>query len=117
MTGDSEITNSQDTIDSRDIIKRIEYLEDTEDEDEKQELANLEALQEQAEGYSEWQEGAQLIRDSYFEEYAQEFAGDIGAIGKDNQWPLYCIDWEKAARELQMDYTCVDFDGVEYWVR
>lgn len=27
------------------------------------------------------------------------------------------IDWERAAEELRMDYTAVDFDGVTYWVR
>lgn len=27
------------------------------------------------------------------------------------------VDWERAARELQMDYTPVEFDGVTYWVR
>ena len=26
-------------------------------------------------------------------------------------------DWERATRELQMDYTEVDFDGVTYWIR
>ena len=24
---------------------------------------------------------------------------------------------EQAARELQMDYTSVSFDGVDYWIR
>ena len=28
-----------------------------------------------------------------------------------------CIDWAQAARELRMDYTSVDFDGVTYWIR
>lgn len=37
----------------------------------------------------------------------------------------YCADYwahcpscaERAARELQMDYTSVEFDGITYWVR
>lgn len=58
-----------------------------------------------------------LIRDSYFQDYAQELADDIGAINKDQSWPNNCIDWERATRELQMDYTAIDFDGVTYWAR
>jgi hypothetical protein len=58
-----------------------------------------------------------MIRDSYFKEYAQEFAEDIGAINKNASWPNTCIDWDQAARELQMDYTSVNFDGVTYWIR
>lgn len=132
MSISHEINNFQDVIDSRDVIDRIEQLQsygvapydpatapenDGGDEDER-ELAALLALQEEAEGYSEdWQHGATLIRDSYFKEYAQELADDIGAINADASWPNDCIDWDKAARELQMDYTAVDFDGVTYWIR
>jgi len=65
----------------------------------------------------EWNHGLQLIADSYFETYAREFAEDIGAISGDERWPATCIDWEKAASELQMDYSCVDFDGETYWYR
>lgn len=114
----NEITNSEDIIDSRDVIERIAYLSDTDDPGEQEELSSLLSLQEEAEGYSpDWRYGVGLIRDSYFTEYAQQFAEDIGAISNDQSWPNYCIDWEQAARDLQVDYTCVDFDGVEYWVR
>src|SRR4030095_14734000 len=78
----------------------------------------LKALQDQAEGYcDDWRHGAALIRDSYFQDYAQQLADDIGAIDRNAKWPLDCIDWEKAARELQIDYTSVEFAGVTYWVR
>jgi hypothetical protein len=30
---------------------------------------------------------------------------------------MSCIDWDQAARELQVDYFDVDFDGVTYWIR
>lgn len=58
-----------------------------------------------------------LIRDSYFRTYAEELADDIGAIPRDAGWPLTCIDWEQAARELRYDYSGVDIDGVTYWTR
>lgn len=130
-----EISNSDDVIDSRDIIARIEELQDERDahnEDESRdgepwelhysddaaELTALLKLQEQAEPYApDWRYGESLIRGSYFETYAEELADDIGAIDRNASWPLTCIDWEQAALELQMDYTSVDFDGVTYWVR
>lgn len=114
----TEISNMQDIIDSRDVIERIKALEGTEDEEEQEELKALEALAEECDGnVSDWEHGETLIRDSYFADYAQELAEDIGAISKDQSWPNNCIDWEQAARELQMDYTSVDFDGVTYWAR
>lgn len=117
-------SNSDDTIDSRDVIARIEELEsflETEgllNSDAAEELHTLRTLAEEASGYaSDWRHGGTLIRDSYFEDYAQELADDIGAVDSSASWPVNCIDWEQAARELQMDYTSVDFDGVTYWIR
>jgi hypothetical protein len=30
---------------------------------------------------------------------------------------VYCIDWERAARELKMDYTSVRVNGTTYYFR
>lgn len=57
-----------------------------------------------------------LIRDSYFETYAQDFAEDIGATPKTG-WPGNHIDWEAAALELRQDFSSVDIDGEDYWFR
>ena len=81
------------------------------------ELAILEALAAEGEGSPDWRYGETLIRDSYFRDYAEQLADDIGAIDRNAGWPCTCIDWDQAARELQMDYTAVDFDGVTYWIR
>ena len=116
----TSIDKYQDIIDSRDVIERIEELESDEnlDDDDRAELATLQALAKEASDYAaDWQYGEALIRDSYFVEYAQELAEDIGAINSYFGWPNNCIDWEQAARELRMDYTSVDFDGVTYWIR
>lgn len=43
------------------------------------------------------------------EDFAQDMAEQLGEIPKDAHWPLYCIDWEHAARELMMDYN--EHDG------
>lgn len=96
-----------------------EAAKDTRDPlyDEATEYKALKELEEQAEGYSDWKDGATLIRESYFKDYAQQLAEDIGAVNADATWPNNCIDWDQAARELEVDYTQVDFDGVTYLIR
>ena len=138
-----EISNSDDVIDSRDVIARIEELEgelaDLEDEvneaegeeevkdaegsletwkdDYGDELKALLALVDEASGSPDLRYGETLIRDTYFAAYARELAEDIGAMPDTNHWPLNCIDWEQAARELQQDYMSVDYGGVTFWIR
>lgn len=69
-------------------------------------------------GYAaDYEHGEAAIRDSYFVEYAEQMAEDIGAIGRNMSWPLNHIDWDAAADELKSDYTAIEFDGVTYWVR
>jgi chromosome segregation ATPase len=104
-----------DIVDIEDNIKTVrEDIEDAE-----KELAPLESLAEEAEGYSaDWRYGATLIRDDYFEQYAKELVQDIGDLPA--QLPSYIennIDWEGVASDIQVDYTSVDFDGEEYWIR
>ena len=127
----STISNSDKVIDSRDVIDRIEYLtserdDATEDggkaiaaweQEYGDELKALEALAEEASESPDWEHGETLIRDSYFTQYAEEFANDVGRVSGDMEWPLCHIDWEAAAEDLQQDYTSVDFDGVTYWIR
>jgi len=125
-----EITNDQDIIDSRDILERIQYIEQlleegdlvTEEHDLEisaltEELESLQDLTEQCEQCGDWKYGETLIRDSYFEDYAQELAKDVGAIDRYVPWPLRHIDWSAAADELKNDYMLVNFDGEEYWIR
>jgi hypothetical protein len=118
-------TNMDDVIDSRDVIERIEELEAElapainvggADADEIEELTTLKALAEEGEGSPDWEYGETLIRDSYFEEYAQQLAEDCGMV-VETGWPNNCIDWKQAAEELQQDYMSVEFDDVEYWIR
>lgn len=132
----TDISNRDDLIDIRDVIERVEDLRslrtpgpvavgDDDDTDQDQlfaELATLEALLEECEGNGgdeQW-EGAwypvTLIRDSYFEDYARELVKDIGDLPRGI--PNYIvIDWEATARNIRMDYTPIEFDGVTYWVR
>ena len=115
MLDTDEINNSEDIIDLRDVVARVERLrvyEDQTDEEEQAELAALLELLEDCGGGVE--DEPTLIRESYFEEYAQQLAEDLGYMPRDLHWPFDCIDWEKAAQALRFDYSAVDFDGVTY---
>lgn len=116
------------TFDSRDLIERFDELENDntnddgdivfDDPDEAEEHRVLKGIIEEAEGYSgDFHFGVTFIRDDFFEEYAQEYAEDIGAIPEDIGWPANRIDWEAAANDLQMDYTSVEIQGDTYWFR
>lgn len=128
-----EVTEYDDIIDSRDVIARIADLESERDDvmsDGEHDLirafeqdhgAELDALRhlaaEGADYCEDWDFGVALIRDSYFQEYAEQLADDIGAIRSDATWPLNHIDWEAATRELKYDYSELTFRGVSYWAR
>ena len=118
--------NTDNVIDSRDVIERIEELEaELEEAEEDNEFAKYEnadelaTLKELADGDAGtspcWSHGEILIRDSYFEEYAQELAADCCEMP--THWPLSCIDWEQTVTELQYAYMSVEFDGIDYWIR
>jgi hypothetical protein len=123
------IDNSEDTIDSRDIIARIEELQeqakDALNESERKELETLAALAVECEDCSDWEHGAQLVRGTYFVDHTKELISDcyedVGKAprGQENRWPYkhVTIDYESAAEELKQDYTEVDFDGVTYFIR
>lgn len=119
---------SADLIDVRDLIARVEELEELEEgkhltRPELEELEELKAIMADLQGMGgdeQWRGDwypLTLIRDSHFRDYAEELADDCGMIPKDAKWPLNCIDWEQAARELRYDYSGVDIDGMTYWTR
>lgn len=126
-----EISNSDDIIDSRDVIARIEELQAEKDGSDNldmdwgeidAEMATLTAFMEEMKGRGgdeQWRGDwypVTIIRDSYFEDYARELLEDCGDLPKD--LPHYIeIDWQATARNIRMDYTSVEFDGVTYWVR
>jgi len=112
-------SNQHDTIDSREIIERLEELRASDEltEDEREELSILEALESEASASPDWEYGETLIRDSYFLSYAQEIAEEFDLVPSTLKWPLSCIDWDRAARDLQHDYFLVEFDGIDYWIR
>ena len=117
-----------DIIDVRDIIARVEELEDAisnsvetatefaEHQDLLKILSDLEGMGGDEQWRGNWYP-VTLINNMYFKTYAQELAEEIGAVDTDAKWPNNCIDWDMAARELQHDYSAVDIDGTTYWTR
>lgn len=110
--------SDSDRIDTRDLCDELATLDGADEEDRERIVAIL-ALFDEISDYAgdDPEDGIFLIADDVFEDYAQELAEDIGAISSDAGWPLYCIDWAQAARDLQMDYTACSFDGRDYWYR
>jgi hypothetical protein len=149
-----EISSTDDTIDVRDVIARVEELEDQKtdadtclcgeskgehtedgdgcneyeedtglDEDETKELSTLTELLDDLRGNGgdeQWRGDwypVTLVRDSYFTDFAQEEAESCGLVDDNARWPATCIDWERAASELQSDYSTVEFEGITFWYR
>ncbi len=108
-----ELSDTDLPEDAERLRAELSGIED-EIKDLREEQGEIEAL---GEDVSEWEDGATLIHEDYFEEYAQELAEDIGAIDRNASWPLTCIDWKEAAEQLAQDYTHVDYDGETYLVR
>ena len=76
------------------------------------EIAELQALIADAEGSGH--DHPAYIRDDYWYDFARQEAASIGPTGG---WPYDCIDWEKAAAQLQVDYRQISVFGDTYWVR
>lgn len=122
----SEIYNTADFLDSREIQERIEELEKegvnepgqiTEEWEELRKLKKLKELYIEDYNENSWGWGAFFIRDDYMETYAREKPGDWFRDYDENRWPFNHIDWEEATEAFKQDYTEIDFDGVIYWTQ
>lgn len=83
-----------------------------------EEFVKVRDFNEEGEGYGgDWRYGCSIIADDYFQEYAEQFAEDVGLVNADAQWPNNRIDWEAAAEDLKQDYSAIEYDGKTYWVR
>ena len=106
-------TNSDDVINSIDILS---YIKDKEN-DRDFELENfIKDFRDEHSDYDkaleDLEDGITFIRDSYFEEYMWDYFLEFANIDE----ALECyIDIEAFARDQQYNYTSIDFDGIEYW--
>ena len=129
---------TDDIIDVRDIIARVKELEDARgelitgpngsyyvpglDADDACELSGLTDILDDIAGNGgdeKWR-GAwypvTLVRDSYFVEYTKNLMEDCGTLPK--EFPSWIeIDWYRTARNVLLDYTGTEIEGVPYWYR
>lgn len=142
----TQLDLTADMIDIRDIIARYEELEDArldftapnrdgyqttigaaeiwdrQNPEAAAELVALTAILDELEGNGgdeqwrgDWYPGT-LIADPHFTDYARELLEDCGTIPRDI--PDYIeIDWNATARNIRVDYSPIDIDGVTYWYR
>ncbi len=149
------IDSGSDTIDSRDVIERIEEMKgerealeeavtearealaavkrpkkalkvalveaaialDEWDADNGDELKSLRELNDEGDKASgEWEDGATLINEDYWDDYCMGLVQDIGDLPRD--LPDYLvIDWTATAANLSQDYTQIEWDGNTFYVR
>lgn len=111
---------SDDIPDSRDLQDRLDDLE-ADDQgdlsaDEHAEMVAIRGVRD-ATADEGWKDGIAFVRESHFEEHARELADDLDLIPADASWPLTCIDWARAARELRYDYSAIEISGITYFYR
>ena len=92
------------------LRNEIEALDAEFDEDE------YNALIEMKNDVPEWYDGNTLIADNCFTEYALEMLQDCGDLPQNIPWYIE-IDEEKTAENIKYDYSCIEYNGIEYWYR
>lgn len=123
----SELRENRDEADEERLREAVDAASEAADDarkdltdwdasEEADELKHLEAFKADLEDYCEWEDGATLIRESFFVEAMKEMCEELGDLPKN--LPSYIvIDWNATADNLQADYTSGEFDGVTYWAR
>lgn len=124
-----ELDLNDDIIDVRDIIARVEELENEmpENDNDVRNWVNLDEYTKLTEilddlkgegGDEQWRGDwypVTLICESHFTDYAEELVCECYDLGK---LPNFVhIDWEATAREVAMDYSEVGIDGITYFYR
>jgi hypothetical protein len=100
---------------NEDLQRAVSNLFDF-DAENHEEVTMLSAINDEGQGYGDWEHGTTLIRETHFIDYCRELVVDIGAMPRD--FPDYIvIDWEATADNLKVDYTTVDINGTDYYYR
>lgn len=116
---EEEITEAKDELEEEDATDeqvalelKISELEDelTAIKDEGESIMTL------RDDCSDYARGSNLISESVFGEYCEEFAYDTGEISRDSQMAFY-VDWDKYAEDMKMDYTTITFEGTDFYVQ
>lgn len=105
-----------------DLVSAESALSDWENSLDAEELNALKLLASEADCASDWIHGAQFINEDYFEKYIMELINDCYSVPKEmasGEWPWRHLemDWSGAADEVKADYTTVEFNGTDFYVR
>ena len=118
----ADFDGNDDFFDSRDVLERIEELEDIavidREPEDQEELDKLYEFKDEVGNDTEFEGGITFLAEDYFPAYAEEFVQDVygsGVVLPD--WVTRHIDWEEVAEELKVDYTTVELDGTTYYYR
>jgi len=125
-------------LDTRDLNKRLEELEEEKADLESEEMDDtnveideakrilkewneengdeLRELQEMRDEVSEWEDGNTLIPEGDFVDYCEELVNDIGDIPR-NMPSYIVIDWEATAENIKQDYSEIEYQGEIYLYR
>ena len=100
-------------LDSRDLEEELEEL--IENKNDHDRLKELERIKKECEGYG-WEHGINFIWEGYFKEYAEELFDECYIHDIPDNLKTY-IDYEKFARDLEMDYSTIEIGGGDYLFR
>jgi hypothetical protein len=111
---DFEDFESKETFEDSDLVEELDITEFLELwDDEFNEIAEINEIEENCEDF---QYGATLIHEDYFEDYCKDLVEECGYISKD--FPSWIeVDWKATAGNMSADYTTVKYRGEEYLVR
>lgn len=117
---EESIANSDDNSEIQEMNEQVDSLNmefeewESDNEDELNMLASINDEGEQAS--SDWSHGEALISSDYWVEYCKELCEDIGDLPK-NIPGYIVIDWDQTAENISADYTTIDIDGTDYYIR
>lgn len=102
-------------MDSRDLQEKLEELQQLKEDGEEYDQERLKAIEElkqETESYG-WEYGIYFIAEEDFQNYAEELFDECYALDVPDNLKTY-IDYEKFARDLEMDYSSAEFEGKTY---
>jgi len=122
ITATDPIDFYSQTIDSREIIERLEELEELSEqfgsdlpEELREELDTLRAVNEDGQGFSDWEYGEVLIHFDHFTDYIREMVEDCYDVPQG--WPFCHIDWDAAAQAASVDYSEILLGNQTFLIR
>jgi len=115
-------TFGDDIVDLRDVLDK--YREVTSvpykelDDEDRAFIRMFEQLEEELTSVEDYAYNEPtLIKDTYFTDYAIEFADSVYGINDSMDWPFNRIDWDAAADDLKMDYIEFEIGPYTYYGR